>query len=170
MVAARLALILLIALVVQVVVISPISIAGGRGNIILLVAIAAALETDDERGAIAGFAAGLAFDMLLDTPMGLSSLTGALVGWLVGVAKDSVLRDVAILQLGLVAVASALGTLLYAGLAVVFGVTIDPGDLPAIVAVVAVANVVFSKPLRWALRWAYGPEGRARDRSPSVFR
>ena len=66
--------------------------------------------------------------------------------------------------------ASALGTLLYAGLAVVFGGTIDPGDLPAIVAVVAVANVVFSKPLRWSLRWAYGSEGRARDRIPSVFR
>lgn len=170
MVAARLALVILIALVVQVVVISPISVAGGRGNIILLVAIAAALETDAERGAITGFAAGLAFDMLLDTPMGLSSLTGALVGWLVGVAKDSVLRDVAILQLGLVAVASALGTLLYAGLAVVFGVTVDPGDLPAIVAVIAVVNVVFSKPLRWALRWAFGPESRARDRGPSVFR
>jgi rod shape-determining protein MreD len=169
-VAARLALIILIALVVQVVVISPIAVAGGRGNIILLVAIAAALETDAERGAIAGFAAGLAFDMLLDTPMGLSSLTGALVGWLVGVAKDSVLRDVAVIQLGLVALASALGTLLYAGLAVVFGVTVDPGGLPAIVAVIAVVNVVFSKPLRWALRWAFGPDSRARDRGPSVFR
>lgn len=170
MVAARLAAVLLITLVVQVVLISPWAVAGGRGNVILLVAIAAALETDAERGAITGFAAGLAFDMLLDTPMGLSALTGALVGWTVGVAKDSVLRDVPVLQLGLVAVASALGTLLYAGLAVVFGVTVDPVDLPAIVAVIAVVNVVFSKPLRWALRWAFGPEGRARDRGPSVFR
>jgi rod shape-determining protein MreD len=169
-VAARLALVILIALVVQVVVVSPIAVAGGRGNIILLVAIAAALETDAERGAIAGFAAGLAFDMLLDTPMGLSSLTGALVGWLVGVAKDSVLRDVAVIQLALVAVASALGTLLYAGLAVVFGVTVDMAGLPAIVAVIAVVNVVFSKPMRWALLRAYGPESRARDRGPSVFR
>ncbi|HEV7722569.1 MAG TPA: rod shape-determining protein MreD [Iamia sp.] len=170
MVVARLALVTLVTLVVQVVVISPLSIAGGRGNLVLLVAIAAALETDAERGAIAGFAAGLFFDMLLDTPMGLSALTGALVGWSVGTAKDSVLRDAAVIQLGLVAVASALGTLLYAGLAVVFGVTVDPGRLPAIVAVIAVVNVVFSKPMRWALRWAYGPESRARDRGPSVFR
>ncbi|HEX7132276.1 MAG TPA: rod shape-determining protein MreD [Iamia sp.] len=170
MIAARLALVTLVTLVVQVVVVSPISVAGGRGNVVLLLAIAAALETDAERGAIAGFAAGLAFDMLLDTPMGLSSLTGALVGWAVGMAKDSVLRDAAVIQLGLVAVASALGTLLYAGLAVVFGVTVDPGGLPAIVAVIAVVNVVFSKPMRWALRWAFGPESRARDRGPSVFR
>jgi rod shape-determining protein MreD len=169
-VAARLALVLLVTLVVQVVVISPLTIFGARGNLVLLVAIAAALETDAERGAIAGFAGGLAFDMLLDTPMGLSALTGALVGWVVGTAKDSVLRDAAVIQLGLVALASALGTLLYAGLAVVFGVTVEPGDLPAIVAVIAVVNVVFSKPMRWALRRAYGSEARARDRGPSIFR
>lgn len=170
MVAARLALVLLVTLVVQVVVISPLTILGARGNLVLLVAIAAALETDAERGAVAGFASGLAFDMLLDTPMGLSALTGALVGWVVGTAKDSVLRDAAVIQLGLVALASALGTLLYAGLAVVFGVTVEPGDLPAIVAVIAVVNVVFSKPMRWALRRAYGSESRARDRGPSIFR
>lgn len=170
MVAARLAAVVLVTLVVQVVAISPLAIAGGRGNLVLLVAIAAALETDAERGAIAGFASGLAFDLLLDTPTGLSALTGTLVGWAVGTAKDSVLRDAGIIQLGLVAVASALGTLLYAGLAVVFGVTVEPGGLPAIVAVISVVNVVFSKPLRWALRWAYGPEARIRDRGPSVFR
>lgn len=170
MVAARLTLVVLVTLVLQVVVISPLAIADGRGNVVLLLAIADALETDAERGAIAGFASGLAFDMLLDTPMGLSALTGALVGWAVGTAKDSVLRDAAVIQLGLVAVASALGTLLYAGVAVVFGVTVDLGGLPAIVAVIAVVNVVLSKPMRWALRWAYGPESRARDRGPSVFR
>ncbi len=170
MVVARVAGVVLVTLVVQIVAISPVAIAGGRGNLVLLVAIAAALETDAERGAIAGFASGLAFDLLLDTPLGLSALTGALVGWVVGTAKDSVLRDAGIIQLGLVAVASALGTLLYAGLAVVFGVTVEPGGLPAIVAVISVVNVVFSKPMRWALRWAYGPEARARDRGPSVFR
>ncbi len=170
MVPARLALVVLVTLVVQVVAVSQLSVAGARGNLVLLVAIAAALESDAERGAIVGFASGLAFDMLLDTPMGLSALTGALVGWVVGTAKDSVLRDAGVIQLALVAVASAAGTLLYAGLAVVFGVTVDPGDLPAIVAVIAVVNVLFSKPLRWAVRWAFGSDTRARDRGPSIFR
>lgn len=170
MVAARLAVVALVTLVVQVVVISPLEIGGGRGNVVLLFAIAAALETDAERGALAGFASGLAFDLLLDTPTGLSALTGALVGWVVGSAKESVLRDATVIWIGLVALASALGTLLYAGLAVVLGVTVDATALPAIVGVIAVVNVAFSKPMRWALRWAYGPEGRARDRGPSVFR
>ena len=170
MVAARLAVVALVTLVVQVVVISPLELWGGRGNVVLLFAIAAALETDAERGALAGFASGLAFDLLLDTPTGRSALTGALVGWAVGSAKETVLRDATVIWIGLVAVASALGTLLYAGLAVVLGVTVDATALPAIVGVIAVVNVAFSKPMRWALRWAYGPEGRARDRGPSVFR
>lgn len=170
MVTARLAVVALVTLVVQVVVISPLELGGGRGNIVLLFAIAAALETDAERGAVAGFASGLAFDLLLDTPTGLSALTGALVGWAVGSAKETVLRDATVIWIALVALASALGTLLYAGLAVVLGVTVDAAALPAIVGVIAVVNVAFAKPMRWALRWAYGPEGRARDRGPSVFR
>lgn len=170
MVAARLAVVALVTLVVQVVVVSPLELGGGRGNVVLLFAIAAALETDAERGAVAGFASGLAFDLLLDTPTGLSALTGTLVGWVVGSVKETVLRDATVIWIGLVALASVFGTLLYAGLAVVFGVTVEAPALPAIVGVIAVVNVVFSKPMRWSLRWAYGPEGRARARGPSVFR
>lgn len=170
MIALRLAAVTLVTLVLQVVVISPLDIAGGRGNVVLLVAIAVGLESDAERGAIAGFASGLAFDLLLDTPVGLSALTGALVGWTIGSAKDAVLRDATVIWIGLVALASVLGTLLYAGLAVVFGVTVELGTLPAIVGVIAVVNVLFSKPMRWAVRWALGPESRSRDRGPSVFR
>lgn len=170
MVIARVALVGLVTLVLQVVVVSPLEVAGGRGNIVLLFAIAAALESDADRGAVAGFALGLAFDLLLDTPAGLSALVGALIGWTVGAAKDSVLRDSPVIWVALVAVASAVGTVAYAAFAVVLGVTVDGAELPAIVAVIAVVNVAFSKPMRWALRWAFGPESRARDRGPSIFR
>ncbi len=170
MVAARLALVTFVTLLVQVVVVSPLSIAGGRGNIVLLLAIVAGLEADAERGAILGFAAGLSFDLLLDTPAGLSALTFTLVGWTVGVVKDSVLRASPVTSLLLVAAASAGGTLLYAALAVVLGVTVDPQDLPAIVGVIAVVNVIAATPMRWAVRWAYGSDDRVRDRGPSVFR
>jgi len=168
-VAARLALVTFVTLLIQVVVVSPLSIAGGRGNIVLLLAICAGLEADAERGAILGFAAGLSFDLLLDTPAGLSALTLALVGWTVGVVNDSFLRASPVTSLLLVAAASAGGTLLYAALAVVFGVTVDPQDLPAIVGVIAVVNVVACTPMRWAVRWAYGPDSRVRDRGRSVF-
>lgn len=169
-VAARVALVGLVVLVLQVCLISPINIVGARGDIVLLFAIAAALETDAQRGAIAGFSLGLAFDLLLDTPVGLSALSLALVGYSVGSAKDLVLRSSRIITLALVAVASVGGTVLYAAMAVVLGVTVDWGDLPAIVAVIAVVNALLSTPMRWALRWAYGPDDATRRRDQMVFR
>lgn len=170
MVAGRVALVGFVTLLLQLTVISPITVAGARPDVVLLFAIVAGLETDPERGAVAGFAVGLAFDMLLDTPAGLTALTLTFVGWGVGMAKDAVLRSSWVITLTLVAAASAAGTLLYAGLAVVFGVTVEAGRLPAIVGVVAVVNAVLCRPLRWALRWAYGPERRAFSRNRSVFR
>lgn len=170
MVPARLTLVVLVTLLIQVSFISPLSLGPGVGNIVLLFAIAAGLETDPARGAIAGFAAGLAFDLLLDTPAGLSALTLSLVGYGVGMAKDYVLRSSWIITTALVVVASAAGTLLYAAVAVVFGVTVPAGDLPAIVGVIAVFNALLSKPMRWAVRWAYGPDSDARSRDRFVFR
>lgn len=170
MVAARVALVGLITLLLQIVVFSDMNIGGARPNVVLLFAIAAGLEADAERGAVAGFALGLAFDLLLDTPVGLSALTLTLVGWGVGSAKDVVLRSSWVISLALVAAASAVGTLLYAALAVVFGVTVEAGRLPAIVGVIVVVNLLVSRPLRWALRWAFGPEIRAASRAPSIFR
>lgn len=170
MVGARVALVGFVTLLLQVTVVSPVTIAGARPDVVLLFAIVAGLETDPERGAVAGFALGLAFDLLLDTPAGLTALTLTLVGWGVGMAKEAVLRSSWVITLALVAAASAAGTVLYAGLAVVFGVTVDGGDLPAIVAVVAAVNAALSRPMRWALRWAYGPERRTASRDRSVFR
>ncbi len=167
---ARVALVGLVVLVLQVCFVSQVEIFGARGNIVLLFAIAAGLETDAQRGAIAGFALGLAFDLLLDTPVGLSALTMALVGYGVGSAKDLVLRSSRLINIALVALASAAGTLLYAGAAVVLGVTVEPGTLPAIVAVIAAVNALLSTPLRWALRWAYGSDDRGRRRDQLVFR
>lgn len=170
MVAARLVAVGFVTLLLQVVVVSKIELFDAKGNIVLLFAIAAALESDAERGALVGFTAGLTFDLLLDTPAGLSALSMALVGWTVGSLKDVILRSSSLITLGLVGLASAGGTLLYAGLAVVFGVTVDPGTLPAIVVVISAVNVLLSKPMRWAVRHAFGPDPRAAGRDRSIFR
>ncbi len=170
MIAGRAALVGFVTLILQVTMISPINLGGARPDIVLLFAIVVGMETDPERGAVAGFAIGLAFDLLLDTPAGLTALTLTLVGWGVGAAKDAVLRSSWVISTALVAVASMAGTLLYAGLAVVFGVTVEAGELPAIVGVVAVVNALLSRPMRWAVRWAHGPERRSASRDRSVFR
>lgn len=168
-VVARVALVGLFVLMFQVCMVSQVVVIGARGNIVLLFAIAAGLETDARRGAICGFALGLVLDLLLDTPAGISALTMALVGYGVGSAKDLVLRSSRLTNLALVALASAAGTLLYAGAAVVLGVTVDAAALPAIVVVIVAVNALLSTPLRWALRWAFGSEGQTRRRDQLVF-
>lgn len=170
MVVGRVALVGFVTLLLQVALFSDLNVSGGRPNLLLLFAIVAGMESDAERGAIAGFAAGLVFDLLLDTPAGLSALTLTFVGWGAGAAKDAVLRSSWVITVGLVAAASAVGTLLYAGLALVFGVTVEAGRLPAIVGIIAVVNALLSRPMRWALRWGFGPETRAVVRDRSIFR
>ena len=124
-------------------------IADVRGDIVLLVAIAAGLESDAERGAIVGFVAGLAFDLLLDTPVGLSALTYALVGYVRrhvpgrGAARSSWWIPCWSRRVG----QRASGVLLFALLDLVVGqATVDPARLPAIVGVVAVVNALLLAP------------------------
>ncbi|NLV54431.1 MAG: rod shape-determining protein MreD [Acidimicrobiales bacterium] len=170
MVPARTALVLFVTIWLQVVLFSRIEVWGAKPNVVLLFVVVAALESDAERGALLGFVAGLSFDLLLDTPVGLSALSMVLVGWTVGGFKDSIMRTSRLVTALLVGAASVGGTLLYALLAVVFGVTVDWERVPAIVAVVAIANVVLTRPHRWALRWAFGPEGRSPTRDQFIFR
>lgn len=170
MVAARTALVLFVTVWLQVALFSRVEMWGARPNIVLLFVIVAALESDAERGALLGFVAGLGFDLLLDTPVGLSALSMVFVGWTVGGFKDSIMRTSKLVTALLVGAASIGGTLLYAALAVVFGVTVDWSRVPAIVAVIAVVNVLLSRPLRWAMRRAFGPEGRTPTRDQFIFR
>jgi rod shape-determining protein MreD len=68
---ARAALVVGSAAVVQVGLFSQVPVAGVRVPVLLLVAVAAGLALGPGRGAVVGFAAGLTFDLLLTTPMGL---------------------------------------------------------------------------------------------------
>ena len=88
----KVALVIFTAVLLQVTWVAKLPIADVRGDIVLLVAIAAGLESDGEHGAIVGFFAGLTFDLLLDTPVGLSALSYALVGFVVGTLQSKVLR------------------------------------------------------------------------------
>lgn len=161
----KVAAIIVVAIGVQTSLVAPLSIGGARGDIVLLVAIAAGLEGDADSGAIVGFAAGLTFDLLLDSPVGLSALTYCLVGYLVGTFQGSVLRSTWWIPLLATVGASALGVVLFATLDQVLGqATIDASRLPVIVAVVAAVNGLLSRPFRWALRWALADSSVRSDR------
>jgi rod shape-determining protein MreD len=163
--AIKVALVVFTAVLLQVSVVARLPIADVRADIVLLVAIAAGLESDAEHGAIVGFFAGLTFDLLLDTPVGLSALTYCIVGFVVGTFQGAVLRTTWWIPVAATVLASALGVVIFALLDQVLGqATVEPTRLPAIVAVVALVNGLLSRPARWALRHALSDSSHVTDR------
>ena len=154
----RVALVLLLLLELQLHVVDGIRIAGRHPLILLLVPIGAALEGDASRAAVAGFVAGLALDLFLETPLGLSALVFAIVGYGVASFERGVIRADAWLQPAVAGVASGLGVVGLGAAAALFG---QPQyfrlSLLATVAVVAVTNTIIATPVVRMVRWALGP-------------
>ena len=80
----RVALVIFIVLMVQQTVMVALRIDGAHPDLLWLLPITAALLDGPETGAVVGFWAGLAFDLVLPTPFGLSALVGCLLGYAVG--------------------------------------------------------------------------------------
>lgn len=153
----------LLVVLVQAVLVSPVTIFGARGDIVLLVAIAAGIAAGPERGAIVGFTAGLLYDLMLTTPLGLSALTYCIVGYLMGSIHSSVLRAAGWIPVLNTVLASAAGVLAYALIGRLLGqATLTGTPLPTIVAVVALLNGVLAIPFVRISRWALATQTRAR--------
>jgi rod shape-determining protein MreD len=89
----RLTLVVVAAVVFQTTVFSAgLRVFGVVPDLGLVVTIAVAFYLGPERGAAFGFAAGLAIDLFLSTPLGLSALSFALVGYGVGVLQSGLIR------------------------------------------------------------------------------
>ncbi len=88
----RAALVLLAALVLQVTMLSDLRVLGALGDLMLALTVAAGLTGGADRGVTWGFATGVLYDLMLDTPFGLSALTYALVGYAVGLAGSALMR------------------------------------------------------------------------------
>lgn len=151
-------LVLLLLLELQLNIVDGIRIAGRHPLILLLVPIGAALEGDGSRAAIAGFCAGLALDLFLETPLGLCALVFALVGYGVASFERGVIRADRWLQPAVAGAASGLGVIGLGAAAALFG---QPEyfrlSLLSSVAVVAVANTILATPVVRLVRWALGP-------------
>jgi rod shape-determining protein MreD len=154
----RSALVLLVLLEIQLHLVDGIVLFGRHPLIMLLVPIGAALEGDGTRAAVAGAVAGLVLDLYLETPLGLSALVFALVGYGVAAFERGVIRADRWLQPAVAGVASGVGVIGLAGAAAIFG---QPEyfrlSLIGSVLVVALANVIFATPVVRAVRWALGP-------------
>lgn len=150
------ALVLVGALVLQISVVSDLRLFGAVGDLLLLVTIAAGLVDGPDRGATFGFAAGLLYDLVLDTPFALSALTYALVGYLVGLVSASLMRHGRWWTVGVAAAASVAAVVLYASIAHLVGTPYPMGGLPRIALVVALWNAALVIPARSLLRRVLG--------------
>ena len=166
----RLAVVILVGLVLQVSLFARFSYDGARPDVMILLALAGGFAMGSERGAVVGFSAGLAFDVVLTTPLGLSALVYTLVGYAVGTVGSSVIRSSSWIVPLVALIGSAAGVVLYAVVAEVFGQAAFTGPpLTAIVVVVSTVNAVLAPVAVRAMRWVRESEADSR-RHPYFIR
>jgi rod shape-determining protein MreD len=152
----RAAAVLVAALLLQITLVSDLRVAGAVGDLLLVVVVAAGLTGGADRGVTYGFAAGLLYDLALDTPFGLTALTYALVGYAVGLAGSALVRTSGWWPVGVAAVAGLVQATLYTSLGNMLGTAYRFGHLPAIALVMAGWCAVLVLPLIRVTWWAHG--------------
>jgi rod shape-determining protein MreD len=163
----RVALVIFIVLMVQQTVMVELRLGGAHPDLLWLLPITAALLDGPETGAIVGFWSGLAFDLVLPTPFGLSALVGCVLGYIIGSLTKAVdpratwLKPVAALA------GSVAADMLFAVLGAILGQQqMVQIDFVALFLVVGVSSVVFVLPVNRLMRWALIGEGHRRSLVP----
>lgn len=147
--------ILTVALVLQIGLATRIPVFGVHPDLMLLVAVCAGIVGGPGTGAGIGFTCGILLDLFLPGRFGVTALSYLLVGYGAGVAGDAVARPSRWISIGIVTLASAAGTLLYATIGQLLGQrSLSDPNLVAIVGIVAAFNAVLAVPVLAACRWA----------------
>jgi rod shape-determining protein MreD len=165
---ARVALVIFVVLMVQQTMMVALRIKGVHPDLLWLLPITAALADGPETGGIVGFWAGLAFDLVLPTPFGLSALVGCLLGYAVGSLTTAVdpratwLKPVAALT------GSVAADMLFAVLGAILG---QPQmvqiNFLALFVMVSISSVVFVFPVSRLMRWALTGENNRHTLVPA---
>ena len=156
---ARLALVALVAVVVQVSVLDNIDLIGAHADLMIVLAAAGGVVAGPARGAIIGFVAGCLSDLTVSLPFGFGPLTFVLVGfgaqYLMRAASG---RDLPGSELATTAVASGVGTVLYAVIAAAVGQPAMLGSVVGRAAIIVFAGaLVFGVVVIRAVRWVLTP-------------
>jgi len=119
--AARLGLFLVVLVVVQTTVMPHMRIFDVVPDLGLVAAVALAVRYGPETGAAFGFAAGLAADAFLQTPLGLSAFAFGMTAYLVGVAQNALVRPAWWVRPALAAGAGIVAGLWFVGVGALVG-------------------------------------------------
>lgn len=154
----RIALVVLAAFTVQRTLLGAIEIRDINPDAMLLVPIAFGIASGSERAAVVGFVSGLAADLFLQTPFGLSALTFSLVGFAVGAFQGNVIRSTWWIAPVTATIGSAVGIFAFALLGLTIGQDhLVSTELPLVALAVAVLNAPLSIPAVRAAAWAAEP-------------
>jgi rod shape-determining protein MreD len=160
----RVALVIFVVLMVQQTIIVALRIGGAHPDLLWLLPITAALLDGPETGAIVGFWAGLAFDLVLPTPFGLSALVGCILGYTTGSLTTAVDPRAAWLK----PVAAVAGSVAADMLFAVLGAILGQGQMVevnflSLFLVVGISSLVAVLPVNRMMRWALVEESHRRS-------
>jgi rod shape-determining protein MreD len=152
------ALVVIGVLLLQVAVVADLRTIDAVGDLVLLIAIAAGSVGGADRGATAGFVAGLSYDLLLDSPFGLQALTCVVAGYATGWMLASVRETQWWFHVGSTLGISAGAVLFSAVVARITGLAFALDDVVRSMLVVALWSGALILPARRLWRWVYGVE------------
>ena len=152
----RPAFVVFVLLTLQTTLFADLDIFGAKGDVMLLLPIAAGINGGRDRGAIVGFISGLTLDLVVHgTPTGFFALGYTLVGYIVGMAQAGVLRAAWWIPVVTAFGASLFGVLTLAVVGKFLGLEgLFNRHLLAIGAVVAVVNAALVLPMIRVARWS----------------
>ncbi len=105
--------IIITAILLQSTVFAQLRLLGVRPELLYLVTIVFALHEGPNEGAVVGFVCGLAQDLLLNQPKGITALTLTLLGYSVGLAQQYIVSPSPLVPTIVVAISTALGVAFY---------------------------------------------------------
>jgi rod shape-determining protein MreD len=122
-------LLMVTGLVVETAVLGSATLDGSKPEFLLLLAIAVAMNEGPAFGATAGFMLGLATDMFLGLPRGISPLVFTAVGYGVGRARAQMTAPTAWVPIVVCFLATFTGVLAYGAVGMLLGQRIGPSSL-----------------------------------------
>jgi len=152
---ARVVLVVVTFVVVQESLVLDFRVGSVHADVLVLLPILGGLVGGPATGALMGFGTGIAADLFLPTPFGLSALVGTLVGFAVGFSTLALDRSSWWLPPLVALGGSALYEVLYASIGSLLG---QPQmlhvELGTIVALVSLVNAVLALPARRVVAWS----------------
>jgi rod shape-determining protein MreD len=153
----KLSLVVLVALGIQTAVLHRLAVFGVHPDLMLLVAVTAGLLGGTGEGALVGFGAGLAIDVYLQTPMGLSAFAFALAGYGAGRLGEATAQETRWVPVLTVMIGTATGMMVFAAAGALVGrVDLLGPRLALVLAVVVAVNGVLAPLALRVMGWALG--------------